>query len=235
MLNIKNKKAVFFDFGDTLASTVPTYPDRIRIALLEMGFEFSEQDYFSAFQYADYQIYKNYIKDRTITSKIYQQTLFSIIIDKLAIKMEVEEARQLVNKKMSSGMGLERVLLPGAEELLREVHSLGYTLAIISNNDGKTAQKCSQVGIDKYFQVIIDSTKVSRIKPDREIFLLASRQLGIDTNDILHIGDLYGADVLGARNAGIDTVWLNQRNGINYDGIDLLEVGSLQQLSELFK
>ena len=235
MLNIKNKKAVFFDFGDTLASTVPTYPDRIRIALLEMGFEFSVQEYFSAFQYADYQIYNNYIKDGEITSKIYQQSLFSIIIDKLGINMEVEEARQLVNKKMSSGMGLKRVLLPGAEELLREVHSLGYTLAIISNNDGKTAEKCAQVGIDKYFQIIIDSTKVNRIKPDRGIYLLASRELGIDTNDIVHIGDLYGADVLGARNAGIETVWLNSRNGINYDGIDVFEVGSLRELSELFK
>ena len=235
MLNIKNKKAVFFDFGDTLASTVPTYPDRIRIALLEMGFEFSVQEYFSAFQFADYQIYNNYIKDGEITSKIYQQSLFSIIIDKLGINMEVEEARQLVNKKMSSGMGLKRVLLPGAEELLREVYDLGYTLAIISNNDGKTAEKCEQVGIDKYFQIIIDSTKVNRIKPDRGIYLLASRELGIDTNDIVHIGDLYGADVLGARNAGIETVWLNSRNGINYDGIDVLEVESLQEISELFK
>ena len=235
MLNIKNKKAVFFDFGDTLASTVPTYPDRIRLALMEMGFEFTEQEYFSAFQYADYQIYINYIKDQAITSKIYQQSLFSTIIDKLGINMEVQEARQLVNKKMSSGMGLERVLLPGAEELLREVHGSGYTLAIISNNDGKTAEKCARVGIDKYFEIIIDSTKVGKIKPDREIFLLASRELGIETNDIVHVGDLYGADVLGARNAGIDTVWLNCRNGINYDGIDVPEVGSLQELSDLFK
>ena len=60
MIDLKNKKAVFFDFGDTLASTVPTYPDRIRIALLEIGFNFTEEQYFRAFQYADYQIYKNY-------------------------------------------------------------------------------------------------------------------------------------------------------------------------------
>ena len=38
MIDIKNKKAIFFDFGDTIASTVPTYPDRIRIALCEIGF-----------------------------------------------------------------------------------------------------------------------------------------------------------------------------------------------------
>lgn len=235
MLDIKNKKAIFFDFGDTLASTEPTYPDRIRIALLDLGFKFTEDQYFSAFQYADYQIYKNYIKERRVNSKIYQKTLISTIIDQLGINIETEKAAKLIKQKMATGTGLTRMLLPGADTLLKGLSESGYKLAIISNNDGKTESKCAEVGIKKYFELIIDSTKVKKIKPDKEIFLLASKELGIETKDILHVGDLYGADILGAGNAGIDTVWVNAKNGINYDKIDVNEVINLTELSHLFE
>jgi putative hydrolase of the HAD superfamily len=131
--------------------------------------------------------------------------------------------------------GYKRQLLPGAEELLKDLSKSGFKLAVISNNDGKTAEKCEQLGIAKYFELIIDSTNVNIIKPDKDIFLLASEKLGIDTKDILHIGDLYGADILGARNAGIDTIWINHKDGINYEEIKVTQVSNLLELSGLFK
>ena len=234
MIDIKNKKAIFFDFGDTIASTVPTYPDRIRIALCEIGFEFTEKQYFRAFQYADYIIYKEYFDDQIISSAIYQKKIISIILRELGINMETEEAWNHINRKMAKS-GYKRKLLPGAEELLKDLSKSGFKLAVISNNDGKTAEKCEQLGISKYFELIIDSTNVNTIKPDKDIFLLASEKLGIDTKDILHIGDLYGADILGARNAGIDTVWINHKDGINYEGIKVIQVSNLLELSGLFK
>ena len=234
MIDIKNKKAVFFDFGDTLASTVPTYPDRIRIALNALGYEFTEKQYFSAFQFADYQIYKNYINDKKVSSKIYQKTLFSVLTEELGINTDSEELRNKVNQKMS-GAELKRELLPGAGELLNYLSSCGYKLSVISNNDGRTAEKCEDVGIAEYMELIIDSTKVNIIKPDSRIFLLASEMLQIDPKDILHIGDLYGADVLGAMNAGIDVIWINHKSGKNYEGLDLVEVNNLPELLNIFK
>jgi len=234
MTGIKNKKAIIFDFGDTLASTVPTYPDRIRIALSDTGFEFDEKHYFSAFQYADYIIYKEYLDDQKISSSIYQKKLISIILRELEINMETEEAWSHIRRNMSISE-YKRILLPGAEELLNYLSKSGFRLAVISNNDGKTAEKCEQVGIAQYFEIIIDSTNVNIIKPDKDIFLLASQKLGIDTLDMLHIGDLYGADILGARNAGIETIWLNHKEGINYEGINVKQVKDLLELSELFK
>ena len=234
MIDIKNKKAIFFDFGDTIASTVPTYPDRIRIALCEIGFEFTEKQYFRAFQYADYIIYKEYFDDQIISSAIYQKKIISIILRELGINMETGKAWNHINRKMAKS-GFKRKLLPGAEELLKDLSKSGFKLAVISNNDGKTAGKCEQLGIAKYFELIIDSTNVNIIKPDKDIFLLASEKLGIDTKDILHIGDLYGADILGARNAGIDTIWINHKDGINYEGIKVIQVSNLLELSGLFK
>lgn len=234
MIDIKSKKAVFFDFGDTLASTVPSYPDRIRLALIEMGFNITEKQYFSAFQCADYTIYKEYIQEQNISSSIYQNKLFSILLYELGIKIDIKEARTQIKQKLAKSK-FTRQLLPGAEELLKGLSASGYRLSVISNNDGKTAEKCEEVGITGYLELIIDSTNVKKIKPDKDIFLLASGRLGIDTKDILHIGDLYGADVMGATNAGIDVIWVNHKEGVNYEGIDITEVKDLFELSKLFQ
>jgi len=231
MINIRNKKAIFFDFGDTIASTIPTYPDRIRIALIEAGNKFTEKQYFRAFQYADYIIFKDYIDDKTISSSIYQKKLISIILRELGINMEPEEAWNHIRLNLSKSE-YKRILLPGAKKLLKDLNNSGFKLAVISNNDGKTEEKCEQVGIAEYFELIIDSTNVKIIKPDKNIFLLASRMLGIDTKDILHIGDLYGADIMGARNAGIDTIWINNKDGIDYEEIKVKQVKDLLELSE---
>ena len=234
MTYIKDKKAIIFDFGDTLASTVPTYPDRIRIALSEIGFNFNEKDYFSAFQYADFNIYKEYLRDKVITSSIYQKKLISIILNELEINMDTEEAWSKIRINMSASQ-YSRILLPGAEKLLAGLRKSGFRLAIISNNDGKTEEKCAQVGIADYFEIIIDSTNVNLIKPDKNIFLLASQKLGTEPKDMLHIGDLYGADILGARNAGIDTLWINRKDGIDYEGLNVKQVKDLLELTKLLE
>ena len=234
MSYIKDKKAILFDFGDTLASTVPTYPDRIRIALNELDFKFTEKEYFSAFQYADFIIYKEYLNDSLITSSIYQKKLVSIILDELGIDMDTDEAWSQIRINMSK-TEYSRILLPGAKELLSGLRESGYRLGIVSNNDGKTAEKCEQVGIAEYFKIIIDSTNVKLIKPDKNIFLLASQKLGTEPKDMLHIGDLYGADILGAMNAGIETIWINRKDGIDYEEINVLQARDLLELSELLE
>lgn len=234
MSDIKNKKTIFFDFGDTVASTVPSYPDRIRIALQDLGFNFSDEQFYRAFQYADYIIFKNYLNTGKISSAVYQETLYSIVLEELEIGIGIDEARRVISNKMADS-NYTRKLLPGADELLKHLYNSGYKLCVISNNDGKTAEKCEEVGISGYLDLIIDSTSVKKVKPDKDIFHLASRQLGIDTKDILHIGDLYGADVLGALNAGIDAIWINHKDGINYEGINIKQVKTLTKIMELFK
>ncbi len=233
MNDIKNKKTISFDFGDTVASTAPSYPDRIKIALQDLDYNFSDEQFFRAYQYADYIIFKNYLNDGKISSAIYQKTLYSILLEELEIGIGIDEARRLISNKMADS-NYTRELLPGADELLKHLYNSGYKLCVISNNDGKTAEKCEGVGISDYLDLIIDSTSVKKIKPDKDIFHLASRQLGIDTKDILHIGDLYGADVLGALNAGIDAIWINNKDGINYEGINIKQVKSLTEIMELF-
>ena len=233
MSTFKNKKAIFLDFGDTIASTVPTYPDRVRISLLNMGFDFTTKDYFNAFQYGDYVIYKKYMEEGKVSSYLYQQTMTEILIEELSLNMQFDNPLERIKNELKN-IEFTRELLPGARELLDNLYEKGYKLGIISNNDGKTRQKCEELGIDNFFEVIIDSTNVRKIKPDKKIFDLATGRLGIETKDIVHIGDLYGADILAGRNAGLDVIWINHRKGLNYENIEVKQVENLFELIELF-
>jgi FMN phosphatase YigB (HAD superfamily) len=55
---------------------------------------------------------------------------------------------------------------------------------------------------DVPFAHIITSCEVGRAKPAIEIFAVASQRLGLPPREILHVGDRWELDVVGAQNAG---------------------------------
>ena len=57
---------------------------------------------------------------------------------------------------------------------------------------------------------IISAEDVRAYKPDPEIFAEAVRRTGCSADEIIHIGDSYSSDVLGARGAGIDAVLIDR-------------------------
>ena len=75
---------------------------------------------------------------------------------------------------------------------------------------------------------IISAEDVRAYKPDPEIFTEAVRSTGCSADEIIHIGDSYSSDVLGARGAGIDAVLID-RDGTAGER-DCLTVSSLTEL-----
>lgn len=58
------------------------------------------------------------------------------------------------------------------------------------------------------------SEKARSYKPNKEIFSLALRKFKLSSNEVIHIGDSVTSDVLGARAAGITSVWINRKGRI---------------------
>lgn len=233
MININTRKAVFFDFGDTLVTTEDTYPRRIETAFARNGYRFDQNDFINAYLYSDYEIFKTYREEGAILQKQHQNLLYRLLVKNLGIKEDYMEVKSKVKKTLGE-IEYERVKIPGCDELLELLRGMGLKLAIISNNDGHTTEKCEETGIDKYFDIIIDSTREKMVKPDRNIFSLALKKLGLDSNDVIHVGDLYGSDIMGAINAGIEPVWINHRNAGNYENLDIRSVNNLYSLISLF-
>lgn len=98
----------------------------------------------------------------------------------------------------------------GAKELLDDLHG-GPKLAVISNGIGESQRKRSSTGgIAHLFDAFIVSDEVGHWKPDRQIFEIALRELGVDRSEALFVGDSLQYDYEGARAAGIDFCFYNR-------------------------
>lgn len=100
-------------------------------------------------------------------------------------------------------MGKEEAL-PGAKEFLQLTAHL--KLAIGLGSASKNAQLIlDQLAITPMFQTIIDGTRVSKSKPDPEVFLLGAQELGIAPESIVVFEDSL-AGIEAARRGGFRTV-----------------------------
>jgi HAD superfamily hydrolase (TIGR01509 family) len=94
-------------------------------------------------------------------------------------------------------------VLPGIPEALSRLVDAGFRLVVVSNSDGTVESGLRDRGLRRFFGPVVDSALVGYEKPDRRIFEHALRVSGAEPETTLHVGDLYDADVLGARAAGI--------------------------------
>jgi putative hydrolase of the HAD superfamily len=124
-------------------------------------------------------------------------------------------------------------IIPGSFDALRELARLGVDLAIVSNSDGTLegrlrAEGLCQVGAGDgvCVAVVCDSRACGVAKPDPVIFHLALDALGVEPEAAVHVGDTYGADVVGAHAAGVRAIHVDPL-GLCRHGNDHVDVTSL--------
>ncbi len=93
--------------------------------------------------------------------------------------------------------------VPGALELITQLHSLGYTLQVASSATRPTVEKVlSYFQLGKYFTHRIGGNEVVKSKPEPEIFINAAAQSGSQPNQCLVIEDSANG-VRAAKRAGM--------------------------------
>ncbi len=104
---------------------------------------------------------------------------------------------------------LEDDCLPALQALKNE----GHKLAIISNagDDEDVQTLVDNTGLRPYFDLVLSSAACGVRKPNPRIFKLALDRLGVPANGAAMVGDTLGADILGAQNAGLYSIWLTRR------------------------
>jgi HAD superfamily hydrolase (TIGR01509 family) len=90
--------------------------------------------------------------------------------------------------------------LPSALALLR---AGGVRVVVVSNSEGTLAGVLRSVGLGDAFDHVIDSGLVGVEKPDPAIFRFALDAFALAPERVLHLGDTYSTDVVGARAAGM--------------------------------
>lgn len=103
---------------------------------------------------------------------------------------------------------------PDAILTLQTLLQQGYRLGLISNagdaHDLYTLINRAQ--LHNFFEVIVVSAEVGIRKPNPQIFEQALAAMGNPPlTRVAMIGDTLGADILGAHNAGIFSIWITRR------------------------
>lgn len=98
---------------------------------------------------------------------------------------------------------------PALQELLKE----GYRLGMISNaGDGPDVQTLvDNAELRPYFEQLIISAEVGIRKPSARIFQMALDFFQVTAQRAIMVGDTLAADILGARNAGLASIWITRR------------------------
>lgn len=108
-------------------------------------------------------------------------------------------------------IGQQGQIFDGADRLLQELVARGYKLYAATNGVTYIQENRLQNSpILPYFEQVFISEQMGTQKPSADFYEKIAEQIGCsDMAKFLMIGDSLTADIQGANNAGIDSVWYN--------------------------
>lgn len=201
-------KGLIFDYGGTIDTNGCHWGKMIWHAYERAGVPIDENDFREAYKYAE----------RTLgTTPIIQPdyTFKRTLGMKLRIELEFIEQKYNINNavdKYSKSIldDLYKRTVDTTEESKKTLENLSvkYPMALVSNFYGNLNVVLREFGLDKVFKHVIESAVVGVRKPDPRIFRLGVEALGLNSSEVLTIGDSIDKDIKPAHEVGCKTVWL---------------------------
>jgi len=116
-------------------------------------------------------------------------------------------------------------ILPGVQDILAALRERGIKLAIGSSS--KNARPILvAIGLEDFFDAVVDGTNITRSKPDPEVFVLAGKSVGVPSGHCLVVEDAH-AGVEAALAAGMSVLAVGSaftHPGAHFKVRDLSEV-----------
>lgn len=229
-------KAVFFDFYKTLSVhgepsfevSLQKIVERYRVEINWGRYEAAVGNLFTATSASDP---ANHSLLEWLTTVITRECEF---LTELGVQAHVE---QIAWELLQSGHPLfgvtNAILYDDVVPTLEHLREAGFKLAIVSNWDTPLDPLTERLGIADYFDTITAShdMRVRSEKPDPHIFNYTLKAVGVSAEEVVHVGDTYEADIVGAQSVGIRPILLD-RDGTQADRWDET-IQSLAELSEM--
>ena len=220
---MKKYSAVLFDLFDTLVMFEPSLLPEVKIngevrnstaehVFTQMrsslgGMEFSE--FYTPFV----ESYTELLELRKKDLREYpNRRRFEIFLEKTGIKGNQDLADRFVLSHMESLCGA--VVYPKHHtEILSYLREKGYRISLVSNFDHAPTvwELLDKFGIADFFENVVISEQVGWRKPHRKIFEFAFAKLDETPQNAIFVGDNPEADIIGASQFGIDSVWVKRK------------------------
>ena len=115
-----------------------------------------------------------------------------------------------VNADFIRTMSVNGVPMPGALEFVRKLRKEipGARIYIASNGATINAQgRMASTGLDKLIEHLYISEDIGVNKPEKEFYDICLEGIGEPKETCIMVGDSLSSDMLGAKNAGLASVW----------------------------
>ncbi|MEU3455374.1 HAD family hydrolase [Micromonospora sp. NPDC006766] len=136
--------------------------------------------------------------------------LASSIVTRVGLTCDPHEIEGLAAQLNEALLDGEFVVARGLETCLRTLRDLGLRLGLISNVGWQTGtfvrRTLVELGLWQYFtpEACVFSDEVGYYKPHPAAFQASVAGLGLHPAEVLHVGDDYAADYLGARRSALN-------------------------------
>jgi len=207
-------KHLFFDLDHTLWDFDTNAKNTLTEIYTEFGLHLKVTPEFDEF-------YKRYLYHNEILWDRYQKGFISA--DELKWKrmwrtlLDFKIGDETLSKNLSARfleiLPTKKEVFPYTFEILQYLKEKEYHIHLITNGFERTQwSKIRNSGLDKFITHVITSEGSNSLKPKKEIFEFALQKATANLPESIMIGDNLDADIQGAMNAGMDTVFVNHIN-----------------------
>jgi len=122
-----------------------------------------------------------------------------------------------------------------AEKVVTEL-AKQYPVCMITNGaTDNQREKIKRLPFRKQFKEIIISQELGHHKPSRVIFDTMAKRMNTEPSKMIYIGNDYRKDVLGARDAGWKTVWVDRKDEEMDRSVPDWTINELSELLDIFR
>jgi putative hydrolase of the HAD superfamily len=208
-------KHLFFDLDHTLWDFDANAKEALTeiYALFELSAIITSpfDDFYRRYLYHNEVLWDRYHKGLISADELKWKRMWRTLLD---FKIGDEVLSKKMSEKFLEILPTKKLLFPYTREILDYLRDKEYVLHLITNGFEKTQwSKLNNSGLGHYFTHVITSEASNSLKPKKEIFEYAMNKATASLPESIMIGDNLDADIQGAINAGMDSVFVNHING----------------------
>ena len=209
-------KHLFFDLDHTLwdfdANAKETLAELYSIFDLINKINIPFENFYPKYLFHNEVLWDRYHKGLISSEDLKWKRMWRTMLD---FKIADEPLAKEMSGKFLEILPTKKLLFPHTLEILDYLNAKDYALHLITNGFEKTQwSKLNNSGLSSYFTHVITSEASNSLKPKKEIFDFAMAAAKATLPESIMIGDNLDADIQGAMNAGMDTVFVNHINAM---------------------
>lgn len=209
-------KAVIFDLDDTLCNSTRVIEDILKTIFTKHLKYFpgkSVDDLISL----NIKVFENLISDPSVPLSAAIIRVWFEVFEQLQIKPQLKIILQLIEYIRDEANKKVR-LIDGVLELMDYLKSKDIKIGILTNGIFiDQAKKLVKLKLDGFVDYLVTSDMCASDKPDPKIFKYLLNKLDVSPDQILMIGDDIVADIKGANDLGLNTIYLKNGSLGNID------------------